>query len=221
MATSSASADFTGTLLYDTGVDFLDNIGEITVMCWVNSDDTTDDFDAVVCKGAPAGEAWFLQNGTGNGFAFRVDTNLGNGFPGPESSVTSTGVWYNVSGTWNTSDTTTRINLDGVEVASKSRTGSIIANTGSTVKVGTDGFGNIYDGKICFVQGWDRQLSLAEITQAMYMPGTVPANLQVYSQFFTSNATEYDLSGNGRDFTRTSTGGTSNDGPPVFMLGGQ
>jgi hypothetical protein len=70
------------------------------------------------------------------------------------------------------------------------------------------------------LQYWNRGLTEAEATNAMWLPGSVPQNLQVWIPFWGVDSPEQDLSGNNRDATLFNSPASNSGGGPYMMGGG-
>ncbi len=70
-----------------------------------------------------------------------------------------------------------------------------------------------FDGRMAYLQYWNRILTSGELNQAMHRPGSVPNGLRLYLPMLTGGE---DWSGNGQNGTTTAT--TIVDGPPVAPL---
>lgn len=94
--------------------------------------------------------------------------------------------------------------------------GNSCGSSGQTLEIGrlpTSSTSNEWDGKICQAHFWDGLLSIAEVQEARFKPGQVPAGMDYSYWPIWGDATEYDYGSWNNDCTVSGTT-VSTDGPP-------
>ncbi len=123
----------------------------VTVQAWINPDDTGDDRIFGKCWGTGGTDnTWLLRQTGGNlGTRMRTNTNSNGGFD-PGTGL-STGNWQLAAVTWDASDNTLRVFLNGVQVGSTGLNGATMynpANTDNATLGNIPGGGRAYDGQL-------------------------------------------------------------------------
>lgn len=218
-ALAGGSRDFDGTA---DRVDFGDvndvTTGAFTVMAWVRHP-VDANFRTAVSK-----KDTFTNNVPGYHLQVRntdiprvaVDDGSANNTAEGSTSVEGT-AWFHLTGTWDGTDTT-EIFVNGVSEDTTVTTVTDLTTTSSFVVGEFDGGANDYLGQIAYVQFWNREISLVEIQQAMFYPGTITSGLTGFYPLW-GDATEPNLSNNSDTGTPSGTV-TSIEGPPMLFLGG-
>ena len=221
MASSSATRD------YDGAGDYLDSgdsstydftSGGMSVVAWTYIDSL------------PTRSPYISNRQTGspfNGWNYRLENNSANdymsitvnGGSGPSSTTTvGTTAWEGVSCTW---DIGTDANFYTV-----TKTGSLtsdLANasaatptaSSANLRIGEVG-GEYLNGATNYTQVFNRELSVNEIQNAWWAPGSVTNGLVLYWPGYGQLSPEPDLSTTGSDGTVTGTGGTRNEACPAI-----
>ncbi len=131
-------------------------------------------------------------------------------------------VWQFVVMTYdNSGDKTIRLYVNGSEVSYGTQTagsGTIRDVSAMNVVIGNDetDTANSFDGGIAYVQIFDRVLTVVEMKEIMYHPGSIINGLKLFSPVW-GDSTEVDLSGNGN--TGTPSGTTMVATGPSILLG--
>jgi hypothetical protein len=152
-----------------------------------------------------------------NAFITACDANDGaGGFVGTFSTEPATGDWFYAAMTgdpstgitgrwWNAAGV-----LQDTAIANPTATWNEIPDTISLL---TNNFSEHTDGVVSYGRLWDASLTQAELELEMFSPGIV-RTANINSAFTGVNGSGVDVSGNGRNWTLTGTG-TSTDEPPV------
>ncbi len=123
----------------------------VTVQAWINPDDTGDDRIFGKCWGTGGSDnTWLLRQTGGNlGTRMRTNTNSNGGFD-PGTGL-GTGSWQLAAVTWDASDNTLRVFLNGVQVGSTALNGATMYNPASTDNAtlgNIPGGGRAYNGQL-------------------------------------------------------------------------
>ncbi|MEQ8628639.1 DUF2341 domain-containing protein [Ekhidna sp.] len=137
-----------------------------TVQVWVNPDDTGDDRIFGKCWGTGTDDETWLLRQTGGVIGSR--TNVNNGGVDADATVDdddnpvayNTGTWYLATYTWDASDNTVRVYLNGTEVASGALTGSNLTLNAEPGETNFATIGNIPGGG----RDFDGQLQEARVS---------------------------------------------------------
>lgn len=169
------------------------------------------------------------NNTTGGGFQVRLNTTVRLGFYGRWSSAlgvwettqtVSTGQWINLAVTMDTSSSSNDPTFYFDTVAQTTSevltpSGTFVSDVGDDLYIGnTLNDDRCFDGKLCCLQLWTRVLSVAEMKEAMFKPGTVRSGLAAFWPILGADSPERDLSGNGNTGAVTGTSAVF-DGPPI------
>jgi hypothetical protein len=175
--TFSSSPIFTsttgsGVLQFDGGDDFinfgnpsqLQITGDISLCSWVNLVETGTDrsYDGIIAKlDAGSYPGYHLSNNSG-GNGFRLYS--GNGFDIDTGNIVSTGTWYCIIGTVDTTINKGTIYINGALHTQGNITGGANA-TSADFRIGRDGGSGIsyFKGKIGPCQVYNRALSASEV----------------------------------------------------------
>ena len=109
--------------------------------------------------------------------------------------------------------------VNGATTAGDFRTGN-----GATGDIAVGGLiteaSEYFEGRMAYIQVWNRLITTTEMINSMYCPGSVPSGLVFYSTLLDDvSGSQPDYSGNGH--TGTATGPDDlTDGPPVSFCGG-
>jgi len=129
-----------------------DSWAAFTIQVWINPDDTGDDRIFGKCWGTQFDdETWLLRQGSG---LIGSRTNVNNGGVDNDASITdndapiayNTGTWYLAAYTWDASDNTVRVYLNGTEVVTGTLTGSNLTLNSETTESNNATIGNIPGG---------------------------------------------------------------------------
>lgn len=189
---------------YLDGGNVADVQGFFTLHCWIQIDTATIE-RKIMAKWASGGtnqQYLFETNGTPHVVRLLTRDVVGS------STVTggttlSTGVWYAIGGrVKGTGGADQQVFLNGS--SDGSGTGKNPWNTGQAFKIGRDGAGNPFDGRICDAAVWNTNLSDSEM--AILAKGVCPLNVRRsslvgYWPIFGVGSPEADLSGNGANLT--------------------
>lgn len=135
-------------------------------------------------------------------------------------AVISTGVWRYVSVTYNSDSTANRAviyvngEIEPSTAVANSASGTRVSDVGADFVIGNNQpLTGAMRGEISHAQAWNRILSVNEIIESMYKPGSIRSGLVGYWPCM-GDSPERDLSGNGN--TGAVTGATiSREGPPI------
>lgn len=151
-----------------------------------------------------------------------VTNSIWNGASQPTGSVLSVDVWYHlclvVDG--DASGDAIRAYVNGVLDITTTRSA---ASTGTSLYIGSNEFGEWFQGRFAYPKAWSVALSAGEIANEMFSikPQRV-ANLAGWWPAMLGESTANrvkDFSGNGLDFTEAAGSLTEADGPPVVWGG--
>lgn len=129
-----------------------DSWTSFTVQVWINPDDAGDDRVFGKCWGTGADdETWLLRQ---SGGTIGSRTNVNNGGTDNDAEIDdddnpiayNTGTWYLASYTWDASDNTVRVYLNGTEVETGALAGANLAITGEPAETDFATIGNIPGG---------------------------------------------------------------------------
>ncbi|WP_425391465.1 DUF2341 domain-containing protein [Ekhidna sp.] len=129
-----------------------DSWTSFTVQVWINPDDAGDDRVFGKCWGTGADdETWLLRQ---SGGVIGSRTNVNNGGTDNDAEIDdddnpiayNTGTWYLATYTWDASDNTVRVYLNGTEVETGALTGSNLTLTGEPSETDFATIGNIPGG---------------------------------------------------------------------------
>jgi hypothetical protein len=176
-ATWTASGRFGGTLLFDGQNDWvtvndtaaLDLTTALTLEAWVYPTAAPTGWRNIVGKEGTGQMVYFLHAGSSS--ANRPGTGVWAG--GAERALSggaqlAPNVWVHLAATYD--GTTQRLYVNGVEVASRAQTGTVLATTGP-LRIGGNGvWGEFFAGRIDDVRVYNRALSAAEILADMLAP---------------------------------------------------
>lgn len=213
-------ADTEKIVVSDTAVlqDIFDGGG--TVSSWTYLD-TYIDVERIVSK-VTTGQGWILYYRNANSSLSFFYYFSGNNYREDGTPTLSTGVWRYVTAVYDADSSANLVTfyVDGVAIASSTGTspsGTRNSDVGVDLVIGnTQATNGAMRGNLSHVQAWDAALSVDQIVESMWKPGSVRTNLVGYWPCM-GDATERDLSGNGN--TGTVTGATvSVDGPPIRMF---
>ena len=118
-----------------------------------------------------------------------------------------------------------RLYVDGVEQSDSPKSTDLVnmglSNTEWRAGEQPSSGGVDLNGKLAYLQLWNRTLTYVEVVQAAYCPGTVPEGLQMFDTMLEGSGTHLDLSGNGMTGTPNNNATGSDFGPPgVLFCGG-
>ncbi len=158
---------------------------------------------------------------SGGGGKFGFHYQDGNGGSNGQISITAAntytaGKWHRVACTWNRSGNA-EVVMDGVSQGTADMTSKTWTSKTATVKqfgkTGDGTAGRWFDGVLAYVQVFNIQLTIAQIEQALWFPGTVcKGNLMMFWPLWGRQSPEIDYSSNGRN--GTVEGCILEDGPP-------
>ncbi|MEM9464127.1 MAG: FG-GAP-like repeat-containing protein, partial [Actinomycetota bacterium] len=145
---------------------------ELTIMAWINADDF-DVYDARIVSKSTSTAAndhlWMLSTFRQDSLRFRLRTDDGGGTTTLISDrfILDTGTWHHVTATYD--GTTMRLWLDGVEVGSTPKSGSVFTDPTVPAAIGANpgAAGQVFDGRIDDVKIFARALDAAEIATEM------------------------------------------------------
>jgi hypothetical protein len=172
----------------------------MTLEAWVNPS-STDGWRDVIYKG---NDNYFLEASSSRGSPGGGGTFSGTDTIVYAPSLLAANTWTHLALTYDGS--TLRLYLNGNQVSSGSRTGTIATST-NPLQIGGDSiFGQYFRGLIDDVRVYNRALSAAEVQQDMNTPvATAPTTIAglvaAYSFNEGSGATAADVSGNGNTGT--------------------
>lgn len=189
----------------------------ITVGVWINP--TTRPSNANIFTDTPSG-LWFQFLGNNGPLRVYWETNGGEAVTTGATSP-STSTWTYVVLRMDFGTSVCDIDLNNVNDGTSTPPGTALTNPTSTVTIGSQGGSEYFDGKMSHFQVWLDAKYRDVMSQAMYMPGTLPVNLTAHIPMYIAETTMTDKSGEGNTGTLAGTQTTSDSGPPVFTLGGQ
>jgi chitodextrinase len=149
----------------------------MTLEAWVNPSVVSNVWEDVIYKGL---ENYYLEGTSGNG---EVPV-IGGTFGGSDvvlngTAALSANTWSYLAATYD--GTTTRLYVNGVQVASRAQTGAIMTSTNS-LQIGGDSFyGQFFKGIIDEVRIYDVALTAAQIQNDMDTPVAAVAPFQISS----------------------------------------
>ena len=144
------------------------------------------------------------------------------------AGMSTNGIWYHLAGTWDggTTSAACKIYINGIqEDDANNESGTVTAaNANSSLRIigaqqsdNGSGYDNFYDGQMSYISLFNRNLSINEIRQDMFYPGSIRKGLMGFWPLFGSASPEPDLSGNKNNGTVTGAiKGTSD--PPINGL---
>ncbi|MEO9532206.1 MAG: LamG-like jellyroll fold domain-containing protein [Crocinitomicaceae bacterium] len=147
-----------------------------------------------------ANELQFMIRRSGDHYQFYIDPGTGyQHLDTPPGSV-AVGEWQHVAGTWD--GTTTKVYLDGVEVASTTAiTGAGLITTSNSCVMGNNAINEEFTGVIDEVRIWNTTRTAGEISSNMTtcLSGNETGLVALYGMTDASGTTVTDLSGNAND----------------------
>ena len=225
LLTGASSQDYNATTSVETcgtADDMLQEDQPQTIVVWVYAE-TVGEGNAgrILTKGLQGVNSvtLFLNSTASVGFIVNGISNLDRR---TSDSTLTLNAWRPIALTWDGSSTAANadIYINLVEPSYKTTTNG---NTPTDNSAASIFIGNVsdnsrtFDGKIAYLQVWNRVLTTAEISQATYRPGSVRNGLMFYRTEWNNNGA--DLSGNGHTCTPSNTA-DSTLGPPVFLTTG-
>lgn len=204
----------------------LDNLGPMTILAWIDTDSGGEVLlgNIVTKDNADTAGRWlFFLASSATAYRFFKDFDGASDLSVITNSFGGTGKRA-VSMTWDGSLTATNVHIyvNGVEATYSTQAngaGSAVSDASIALYIGNrDNVDLTFDGRISYVQIWNRVLNINEITQATTFPGSVSNGLVGFWPL-TGDSPETDLSGNGNTGTVTGAA-TSTDGAPVVFAGG-
>ena len=149
----------------------------MTLEAWVNPSVVSNVWEDVIYKGL---DNYYLEGTSGNGGV----PVIGGTFGGSDvvlngTAALSANTWSYLAATYD--GTTTRLYVNGVQVASRAQTGAIMTSTNS-LQIGGDSFyGQFFKGIIDEVRIYDVALTAAQIQNDMDTPVAAVAPFQISS----------------------------------------
>ncbi|MDX1532831.1 MAG: LamG-like jellyroll fold domain-containing protein [Nitrosopumilaceae archaeon] len=189
-----------------------------TVACWARLSELTNNFYTLYAKAAGTGTAVSFINARGPSAPSGADsygTDMGGTLTSGGTASTDVDVWIFLSLTWSSGGSgTLNIYRNGTSIASSTRNPAAASGNcriGSYMGLNTAN----WHGEVAHAHFYDTNLSIPQLKQIMYRPGTITSNLLAYYPLWDDSNTQRDLSGNGNDGTRSSSGEVTNsiDGP--------
>lgn len=230
MVWADASRSFDGT---NDSVKFgdmasLEDQTALSAGCWIINSNLTQDH-IVIDKSSSTTDRWFLftddvagTSGRTNTYTWFVDESAVGSQARVEAASDSAlqDTWQWIVGTFVANDSTgMRLYIGGVEDANSPVASTGVDNSGGNpgqLAVGESDLGSTdRAGLEAHCQAWNRTITLVEVNEAMWVPGRVPLNLQLYSPVW-GDSTEVDLSGNGNVGT-VAGAVASSSGPPIII----
>lgn len=201
---------------------------DMTILCWAKG-------DVLTTTSGPTGRRWLVTKGQagayeysllaqGNGsisaISMRIFNTITNNYLiTVGASGLSVGRWYFLGGTYDNASTTARAYVDCVEDGVDSTPdGTRSGDGGAPLLIGDrqDDATNAWDGLIAHTMLFSRVLSVNEIRQCMFYPGSIVNGLVGYWPLW-GVSPEPDYSGNINNGTVTGAL-VSTDNPPISSI---
>ena len=204
-------------LIRITDTSVLQNVfdGGGTVSAWVYYTSSISLARIVSKVAVDAGWIFWMNNLQFSFFYYFSGTNLSY-----KTANLSLNTWYYLTVTYNSNNVANvpimYVNavVTGATTATAG-TGTYDTDVGQDLVIGnTTGVTGGFRGNICYVQLWDKILTIDEVSESMVKPGSVRTNLVGYWPVLGSDSPERDLSGNGNTGAVTSAD-SSDLGPKV------
>lgn len=163
---SALSFDGTSSYVSVPDSNSLDLTTQMTLAAWVYPTVVLSGWRTVLVKEGLSGWPYFLFTNSGNNVpAFMVYVSGERILTGGTKPLINT--WTHLAATYD--GATQRLYINGVQVASRAQTGAALVSTGA-LKIGGNGSGEYFQGRIDEVKVYNRALSQAEILNAMTTP---------------------------------------------------
>lgn len=220
----SASRDFTSTGLETINFgqsSAINDFTDYTICFWVDPDNLSSGRESFAQKLGGVNTGWTVLVGLGppvNFLYLKQEYNTTDALAVVSSPDIAAAGWHFVCFTHNASTKVVKYYYDGVEVS------YVVSTAGATTQglettadlyIGNSSSGDSCDARIAFFHYYNRLLTLDEMNELMWKPGSIVNNLQLYSPLW-GDSPEVDLSGNGA--SGTVTGATASvEGPSIQL----
>lgn len=199
-----------------TGDKLLTENSPVTCAAWILPDNTGEGGSGVIfIRGVSIVSPGLIFRSI-NTIRFRVQGTTDLIRASSDSEITM-GIWQHVAFTWDGSTTAANVHIyvNGVETGYQTTTNGATPTNNSTenFRVGNLLAAHSFDGLMSYVHGYNRVLSIGEISQIMFYPGSITNGLLGFWPLWGSSP-EPDYSGNKNDGTVTGAIFSANS-PPI------
>lgn len=208
-----------------TSISALDITGDITTEAWVKFTSMPADRADIIAKSNAAKSAYTTyhleleKNGANYDLRMLVDVGTVLQIVDKTSWNPSTGVWYHVAATRNSSTGVQKIIIDGTEAASATNTSGAATGSTSALTIGNfapDTTNLPLDGRVSLVRIWNKVKTPTEInTDKCTVYGTATTNMQAE---WSLDDVLTDASGNASTLTNVGTVLFATDTPSVCAV---